>query len=99
MTSHFSFFLEDIPAKYIGEMVESGLYGDDGDAVVMGLVMAGIREAITNRIIDRLDVGAEHPEAEDDERPAPPPDFSRCPDCGEPLEPGGGCKSLACMPF
>lgn len=58
------FLLEDIPAEYIEKMRASGLYGDGETEIVKNLVMAGIRQAITDTIIELRDHGPEAPRGE-----------------------------------
>lgn len=48
MTQHYSFLTNDGVGRHIDEMVRIGLWGDTPELVIEGLVMFGIRDAITH---------------------------------------------------
>lgn len=101
MSRYLSFMAEDIPAEYVDVMVKTGLWGETESEVLNCLLLRGIQDAITGRLIPLRDTWSEVAPKEAPEPGTPPPDLgvSRCPECGEPLEPGASCRSLECMPF
>ena len=67
--------MNDPMNNYLQALVNSGVYGDDIDAVIVRLVEDGIRRAVRDGIINRQETAI-------DDRP-------RCSNCGSPnLAPG-----------
>lgn len=78
MSRYVSFYLNPTVGEHLDRMVESSLWGDGEDEVLAGLVMEGVRKALSDGLIKAPEpVDPEFAEV-DEEPPAQKPP---CPTC------------------